>query len=364
MLFISVVPIHAGDFNASFTPGNYNSLHVAVSAGGSGPNSPAKFKMTLNYEDGSTESTDEFQCPDWQGEPPEKPGYVLKDNMEWYVHGDSFFDNGYGGGNSDSAAIWGFAVPADNSKVLESVTFTVTENKALVFGFLGGAASTQKVQSEAGNCLSDASKIVDPLSNRIAQAEASIESSVNDTKTSLANDINSAKSSIASDVSSAQSTLKGEIDSAETSLANDIDSAKSSIASNLSSVESAMKSEIDSAESSLKAEVQQAKENLSQQVMKVNQQVEWLSDQVRALRNVTDSLEKIGVDQPQHPDVKSLQSIPDMLAYLVRRMDSLPFFNHEEAKKGKPDRDERDDDDDDDEGKKKGKGKMPNGRKM
>ncbi len=125
-----------GSKTADVTDGQYETVHVVASAGGTDPETPAKFKLTLGYADGSIISFQEFRVPDWFGDPPDDPGYAVQDGMDRYVH------NNYE--DADEPGIWGYAVSANSSKTLTQVTINVTENQAGSFNFFGGAATTQE----------------------------------------------------------------------------------------------------------------------------------------------------------------------------------------------------------------------------
>ncbi|GAB3325352.1 hypothetical protein GCM10027355_27350 [Haloplanus salinarum] len=132
-----------GSVTASVTKGQYNTTHVVASAGGAGPSTPAKFKIKLNYTDGSTETSQNFTVPDWfNTSGPSDPGYAVRDGM------DRYYSTSYK--NANEAGIWGYAVKTNSSKTLQKVTINVTKNDAGSFNFFGGAATTQGSNVIAG----------------------------------------------------------------------------------------------------------------------------------------------------------------------------------------------------------------------
>ncbi|RNI08508.1 autotransporter outer membrane beta-barrel domain-containing protein, partial [Methanohalophilus portucalensis] len=126
-----------GSVTANVTNGQYKTVHLIASAGGAGTNNPAKFEVVLHYSDDTTDRSQEFTVPDWYGDISD-PGYALKDNMDRWSNGGNLYEN------SDDPAIWGFAMQADSTKTLESITIDVTANEAGSFNFFGGAATTQE----------------------------------------------------------------------------------------------------------------------------------------------------------------------------------------------------------------------------
>ena len=115
----------------------YETVHVIASAGGAGVGNPAKFELKLHYDDGSTETSQEFTAPDWYNNTYEPSGvYYLRDGMDRYSSTNGYQDE-------NDPAIWGYAVSANSSKTLTEVTIDVTENQADAFNFFGGAATTQ-----------------------------------------------------------------------------------------------------------------------------------------------------------------------------------------------------------------------------
>ncbi|WP_283401380.1 PKD domain-containing protein [Halobellus salinus] len=122
-----------GSVTSSVDNGEYSNVHVIASAGGAGVGSPARFEVTFQYQDGTSETSQEFTVPDWFGTPPSDPGYALRDGM------DRWFDGAYEDANDPG--IFGYAIPADSTKTLTDVTIDVTENQAGSFNFFGGAAT-------------------------------------------------------------------------------------------------------------------------------------------------------------------------------------------------------------------------------
>ena len=113
---------------------NYEEIHIYTSAAGAGSGNPAKYTITLNYDDGSSTTSDEFTTPDWYGD-ISGSGYYLIDGMDRWEWSTGYDDD-------DTVAIFGHSVSADEAKTLESVTIEVTEMQANVFGFFGGVAKT------------------------------------------------------------------------------------------------------------------------------------------------------------------------------------------------------------------------------
>lgn len=150
-----------GSVTADVTDGQYATVHVVASAGGAGSGNPARFKLTLHYKDGSSETSQEFTVPDWFGT-LSGAGYYVRDDMDRY--GGSYED-------SNEAAIFGFAVSADSSKRLTQVTIDVTENQAGSFNFFGGAATTQ-TSSATPNAAPTADAAANDADNTVLEGES------------------------------------------------------------------------------------------------------------------------------------------------------------------------------------------------
>jgi len=121
--------------------GQYAEVHFFASAGGVGPSSPAKFKVTLNYTDTTSTTSSEFSVPDWFGD-ISAPGYYLIDGM------DRFQNPGYE--DADTCAIFGFPLSVDANKTLESIDIEITANPG-TFVFFGGIATTETTLSSSAN---------------------------------------------------------------------------------------------------------------------------------------------------------------------------------------------------------------------
>ncbi|MDQ2055515.1 Ig-like domain-containing protein [Halobellus sp. H-GB7] len=157
-----------GSKTAPVTNDKYETVHVIASAGGAGVGSPAKFEVKLHYDDGSTETSQEFTAPDWYNNSYNPSGvYFLRNGMDRYSSA-----NGYQ--NENDPAIWGYAVSANASKTLTEVTINVTENQADAFNFFGGAATTQtstetnsapSASDDSASTDEDTSVTVDVVSN-------------------------------------------------------------------------------------------------------------------------------------------------------------------------------------------------------
>jgi PGF-CTERM protein len=145
-----------GSKTVPVTNDQYETVHVIASAGGAGVGSPAKFEIKLHYNDGSTETSQEFTAPDWYNDSYDPSGvYFLRNGMDRYTSA-----NGYQYENDP--AIWGYAVSANASKTLTDVTINVTENQADTFNFFGGAATTQtSTETDSAPSASDDSASTD-----------------------------------------------------------------------------------------------------------------------------------------------------------------------------------------------------------
>lgn len=124
----------------------YKELHIAASAGGGGVGKFAKFTVTAQYSDGSSETSEELIVPDWFDDSGIEQNYVddtikryyLKDGMDRVVNTGSYE-------NSNDAAIFGFRIPLkqqDGTKNVEQLTFNITSNNGGVFNFFGGMGTT------------------------------------------------------------------------------------------------------------------------------------------------------------------------------------------------------------------------------
>ncbi|SEP13210.1 PKD domain-containing protein [Halorientalis persicus] len=123
-----------GSQTADVTDGQYETVHVIASAGGAGVGNPAEFKITLDYQDGSSETSNTFTVPDWYSDPSPSDYYFLRDGMDRWASGYQ---------TEADPAIWGYPVSADSTKTLTEITIVVTSNQADAFNFFGGAATTK-----------------------------------------------------------------------------------------------------------------------------------------------------------------------------------------------------------------------------
>ncbi len=137
---------------ANITEGNYRTVHVFASAGDAGVGNNAYFNVILHYSDGSSTTSPQLTAPDWYDDSSVDGRYTLIDNMDRMDNSGNLED-------ANDPAIFGFAVAADYTKTLTSITIDVTQNNAGVFAFFGGVA-TDEVSSAA---LAATSQNADPV---------------------------------------------------------------------------------------------------------------------------------------------------------------------------------------------------------
>ena len=155
-----------GAVTADVTDGQFETVHVVASAGGAGAGNPARFRMTLHYQDGSSETSQEFTVPDWfDSLSGSNPGYYVRDDMDRWNSDTGTYED------ANAPALFGFAVSADSSKTLTEVTIDVTENQAGAFNFFGGAATTQ-TSSATPNAAPTADAAANDADNTVLEWES------------------------------------------------------------------------------------------------------------------------------------------------------------------------------------------------
>ena len=118
--------------------GKYSSIHLVATSGGSA-GKKARFRVEMQYDDGTRVTSQEYDVPDWFTSPT-APVYVVKGSMDRY-RGDA---DGYSA--EGKAAIFGVGIATDSSKTLSSITVEIIEIPN-TFALLGGAATTKSFES-------------------------------------------------------------------------------------------------------------------------------------------------------------------------------------------------------------------------
>ncbi|MFN6466383.1 MAG: DUF4347 domain-containing protein [Nostoc sp. DedVER02] len=115
------------NFTFNVSSGQYAYVHLALTSTLGSSN----VRFTLNYSDGTTQTTDSQTIPDWFNEiTPSTTLYYLIDGLDRSAADGTNFQN------SNDAAIFGVRVRADATKTLESITLEKT-NSIGYLAFLG-----------------------------------------------------------------------------------------------------------------------------------------------------------------------------------------------------------------------------------
>nr|MDZ8048722.1 DUF4347 domain-containing protein [Nostoc sp. DedQUE02] len=122
-----LITTSTGNFTFNVSSGQYAYVHLALTSTEGSSNA----RLTLNYSDGTTQTTDSQTIPDWFNEiTPSKTLYYLINNL------DRSETDGTGFENANDAAIFGVRFSADATKTLESITFEKTASTGYLV-FLG-----------------------------------------------------------------------------------------------------------------------------------------------------------------------------------------------------------------------------------
>ena len=119
--------------------GKYSSIHLVATSGGSA-GKKARFRVEMQYDDGTRVTSQEYDVPDWFASPT-APVYVVKGSMDRYRG-----DNTPGYSDEGKAAIFGVGIATDSSKTLSSIAVEIIEIPD-TFALLGGAATTKSFES-------------------------------------------------------------------------------------------------------------------------------------------------------------------------------------------------------------------------
>ncbi|OKH29897.1 hypothetical protein FACHB389_25290 [Nostoc calcicola FACHB-389] len=125
-----LITTSTGSFTFNVSSGQYAYVHLALNS----TEARSNVRFTLNYSDGTTQTTDSQTIPDWYEEiTPSTTLYYLIDGL------DRSKADGTGFENSNDAAIFGLRLSADTTKTLESITVEKTASAGYLafFGATG-----------------------------------------------------------------------------------------------------------------------------------------------------------------------------------------------------------------------------------
>ncbi|MDZ8226250.1 DUF4347 domain-containing protein [Nostoc sp. ChiVER01] len=122
-----LITTSTGNFTFNVSSGQYAYVHLALTS----TEASSNVRLTLNYSDGTTQTTDSQTIPDWFNEiTPSTTLYYLIDGL------DRSKADGTGFENANDPAIFGVRVSADATKTLESITLEKTASTGYL-AFLG-----------------------------------------------------------------------------------------------------------------------------------------------------------------------------------------------------------------------------------
>jgi len=125
-----LITTSTGSFTFNVLSGQYAYVHLALNS----TEASSNVRFTLNYSDGTTQTTNSQTIPDWFNEiTPSRTLYYLIDGL------DRSRADGTGFENSNDAAIFGLRLSANATKTLESITVEKTASAGYLafFGATG-----------------------------------------------------------------------------------------------------------------------------------------------------------------------------------------------------------------------------------
>ncbi|MFN6536066.1 MAG: DUF4347 domain-containing protein [Nostoc sp. EkiNYC01] len=135
-----LITTSTGSFTFNVSSGQYAYVHLALNS----TEARSNVRFTLNYSDGTTQTTDSQTIPDWYEEiTPSTTLYYLIDGL------DRSKADGTGFENSNDAAIFGLRLSADTTKTLESITVEKTASAGYLafFGATGELNTAPTLQN-------------------------------------------------------------------------------------------------------------------------------------------------------------------------------------------------------------------------
>ncbi|QLE44764.1 DUF4114 domain-containing protein [Nostoc sp. C052] len=139
-----LITTSTGSFTFNVSSGQYAYVHLALNS----TEARSNVRFTLNYSDGTTQTTNSQTIPDWYEEiTPSTTLYYLIDGL------DRSKADGTGFENSNDAAIFGLRLSADTTKTLESITVEKTASAGYLAFF--GATGELNTPPSLQNAIAD-----------------------------------------------------------------------------------------------------------------------------------------------------------------------------------------------------------------